>query len=206
MRPPRGFTLIELGVVLSVSALLAATLLPDLVEGARVQAAERAALDISYLHDAARWYYSQTTAYTSGATGLIPNTWPGQPSSQRCELPPGTDPVPLLIQNGFLAMRPQNPWGLPYEFGIAGNLAMTNSGCMFDVQTDVPAEVARALESLLPMSQCNRGSCRNGPTTPPGFVRCCSAALQPGVAIAPACNLTQALKFESGVAKCVGLP
>jgi len=200
MRQPRGFTLVELGVVLAVAALLAATLLPDLVEGARVKAAERAALDISYVHDAARWYYSQTTAYSSGATGLIPNTWPGQSSSGTCQLPVGSDPFPLLVQNGFLAYRQQNPWGMPYEAVTVDN---PTGGCLFQVNTEVPVEAGDALASLLP-----QGRCRNSPGCPPstiaGYVRCCSAVTRPGVGMATSgCDPPKSLKFnDSGDVTC----
>jgi len=194
VRWPRGFTLVELGVVLAVAALLAATLLPDLVEGARVRAAERAALDVSYIHDAARWYYSQTTAYTSGATGLIPDTWPGQSSSGTCLLPPGADPFPLLVQNGFLAYRQQNPWGLPYE---AVTVDIPGGGCMFQVNTEVPVEAGGTLESLLPQGRC-RNSPGCSPSTIPGYVRCCSSVTRPGVGMATSgCPPPKSLKFNS---------
>lgn len=203
MKTPRGFTLVELGVVLAVSALLAATLLPDLVEGARVRAAERAALDISYIHDAARWYYSQTTSYTTGATGLIPDSWPGQSSSGSCALPVGADPFPLLIQNGFLALRQSNPWGLPYEALTVNPDSSDQQHCLFQVNTEVPIEAAQTLASLLPQGRC-RSSLGCPPSTIPGFVRCCSSVTRPGVGMATTgCDPPKSLKFNaSGGVTC----
>ena len=47
----RGFTLIELGIVIGVTAVLAAAIVPEIIETMRNGAAQKAAADVSVIHE-----------------------------------------------------------------------------------------------------------------------------------------------------------
>jgi type IV pilus assembly protein PilE len=208
LRAPRGFTLVELGVALAVAAILAAVVLPDLVEASRDEQAERTALDISYLHDAARWYRSQTNGITDSSLGIGADTWPGQSSggATGCSPIDSSTAFQNLKANGFLVEgQPVNPWGKDYtarelnHVGTAGNPSM---GCMFMVSTEVPTPVADKLRGMLPQAICNDPVC-GPPALTAGYSRCCSGAVRPGMLLAEGCRTAgapsrfQVLRFRS---------
>lgn len=201
----RGFTLIELGVALAVAAVLAAAVLPDMVESSRNVQAQRTALDISYIHDAARWYRSQTNAYASAA-GTGQDTWPGQSSSGAAGTCPPVDSSTAfdnLKQNGFLIQGLQrNPWGKDYV--ASGVMDPANpKGCMFMVSTEVPNSVALTFTGMLPLSWCNDVSKCGPPATTPGYSKCCSAAVRPGMLLMDTCPAPSVVRFNAdGTVTC----
>jgi prepilin-type N-terminal cleavage/methylation domain-containing protein len=207
LRPARrrGFTLMELGVVLAVSAILAAAIIPDFVEAARTRMAERTAEDVALIHDAARWYFVQTAA----APGTPPDTWPGQPSSGTCALSPGTDPLSVLVSAGYLAVRPVNPWKQDYVLTLRASTLAGSKGCLLQVTTDVPTQVAHAFSHVMPQGGCNGDSgnpnlCGAGTTAVPGgFTRCCTFLPRPGVGTVAGCTAPKSIVVQAdGTLKC----
>jgi type II secretory pathway pseudopilin PulG len=207
--------LVELGVALAVAAILAAVVLPDLVEASRDTQVERTALDISYIHDAARWYRSQTNGISDSSLGIGRDTWPGQSSggSSGCSPIDSSTAFQNLKANGFLVEgQPVNPWGKDYtvrEFNHVGAGAKPSMGCMFMVSTEVPTPVADKLRGMLPQAICNDPICGPPPTTA-GYSRCCSGAVRPGMLLAESCQAGgspprfQVLRFKpaSGSVAC----
>ncbi len=199
-RPARGFTLIELGAVLAVTAILAAAIVPDFIEASRNRMAQKAASDVAVIHDAARWFYAQSYG---ADTEDLRGRWPGQTTAGSCTN--GTTPNFGLIEMRslhYLPKLPANPWGLTYEARVvnnpqnaAGVPATINGGqrwgCSFEVATDLPEEITTAFIAFLPLGRCNTGAATDScmpPTSasaPTGFVRCCATVPPPGAGWCP---------------------
>ena len=198
----RGFTLIQLGAVLAVTAILAAAILPDFIESARNKMAQRAADDVAMIHDAARWFYVGSLQAPPGSPDN--GRWPGQHSATSpCVLDTGTPQAAMadLWKLHYVTKFPSNPWGKTYEAqpkqdppGPGGGPATINGvayGCSFEVDSDVPKKVANAFIAFLPNGACNDGSGSQPcmlPTSAIGsdFVRCCAFVPKPGTGMCPA--------------------
>ncbi|MBM4380030.1 MAG: type II secretion system protein [Deltaproteobacteria bacterium] len=206
-RRTRGFTLLELGVVLGVSAVLAAALLPDIVEASRTKMAERAAEQVESIRDAARAYFVQSAGSVGGS--IPPNTWPGQRSSLLCNLNPSTDPISLLVGQGLLPGRPDHPWsneGSTYSVSLRTPPLNGGTGCILQLTTDIPVALANGFVNALPQSGCNSGSTPNfcqvtgSPPVPAfpvldpsRFTRCCVLVPKPGVGVVNGCPSPKSL-------------
>jgi general secretion pathway protein G len=193
-RRPRGFTLLELGIVLGVAAILAAAVAPDFIESMRNKMAEKAAADVALVHDAARWFYLES----GRATGTY--RWPGENGFNECtnNYQPGKARFDLLI-NGYLAgggpadplnAPPnflRNPWGQGYDMVlIQPPPTVMQVGCLFGIATNLPEAVSDGFIAFLPQAACNTpaGSpCPPNPSVavPAGMRRCCSFVPKPGV-------------------------
>lgn len=195
VRRPCGFTLLELGIVLGVSAILAAAIAPDFIESMRNKMAEKAAADVALVHDAARWFYLESGRSAGDYR------WPGENGINECttNFQPDKARFDLLI-NGYLAgggpadplntppsfMR--NPWGQGYDMVLAQPppVGTMQLGCLFGIATNMPEAVADGFIAFLPQAACNTpgGSpCPANPAVavPAGMRRCCSFVPKPGV-------------------------
>jgi type II secretory pathway pseudopilin PulG len=184
---PRGATLIEFGIVIGVTAILGAAIIPDVIESTRNRAAEKAAADVSVIHESARLFFAQNP--------VRPRRWPGERNSGDCTV--GWAPNDFrtdMVSGGYLApidptqfMR--NDWGHTLDVSLYAPPAAITPACLFSVSTFVPASVADSFISFLPQATCGPG-CPNPLNTPapPGFSRCCSFATKPGVTIVAACG------------------
>ncbi len=79
----RGFTLIELAIVLCVSAMLAGALVPSFVKSAHIEAARKTAAEMTLLKEAAQHYFLKNAAWPEDlealrASGDIDERWPGR--------------------------------------------------------------------------------------------------------------------------------
>jgi len=101
-----GFTLIEVLVVIVILGILAALIVPRVLERpdeARVIAAKS---DIAALLNALKLYRLDNQRYPSSEQGLVALVArPTQPP-----LPPNWKP------NGYLERLPKDPWGRPYQY------------------------------------------------------------------------------------------
>ena len=103
-RAQRGFTLIELLVVLVILGVLAALIVPnvlDRTDDARVTAART---DIANLTQALKLYKLDNLRFPSAEQGL-----------QALVVKPTTQPVPPNWKP-YLEKLPNDPWGRPYQF------------------------------------------------------------------------------------------
>ena len=211
----RGFTLLELGIVIGVSAILAAAIVPDLIETMRNRMAEKAAADVAVLHDAARLFYLQEK--------IIPYTWPGENSTGYCDNAYSEGKAILqLLQGGYLtggggpntpmAYDPQrflmNPWREKYEMHLFRPTTTTSPACLFGVSTNIPTGVADGFIAFLPMAACNAPGTATpcplvkGVLPPAGFSTCCSYVPKPGAAANGPCPMGQTVVNVGGNLRC----
>jgi type II secretory pathway pseudopilin PulG len=149
---------VELGVVLSVAAILAAMIVPDYLESSRVKMAGRAAEDVVRIQDAARWYRVEHTA------GPAEFYWPGQrngatPRPDTCVNAASGDITADLVTASYLpasdsgmSLGFKNPWGEPYTLNLINDVP--SGSCLFRVSTLLPASMATAFKSFMPGAEC----------------------------------------------------
>jgi general secretion pathway protein G len=120
-RAMRGFTLIEVMVVVAILGILAALIVPKLVgrsDEARVVAAKQ---DIGTLMQALKLYRLDNQRYPTGPQGL--NALVQKPTS---------DPIPPNWKDGgYLDKLPNDPWGHPYQYlnpGVHGEIDVFSYG------------------------------------------------------------------------------
>jgi general secretion pathway protein G len=105
-RHARGFTLIELMVVLVILGVLAALIAPKLMDRpdeARVVAAKQ---DIAAIVQALKLYRLDNMRYPSTEQGL-----------RALVSKPAIEPLPSNWKgSGYLERLPQDPWGHPYQY------------------------------------------------------------------------------------------
>jgi general secretion pathway protein G len=115
----RGFTLIELVVVVSILALLAVIVVPTVMgrlDDARKTAAKT---DVTNLMQALKLYKLDNQRFPTGAQGL-----------NALILKPTTEPVPGNWKP-YLDKLPSDPWGRPYQYlnpGIKGEVDVLSFG------------------------------------------------------------------------------
>ena len=117
----RGFTLIEIMIVVVIIAILAAVVIPrilDRPDQARVTAAKA---DIAIIMQQLKLYRLDNASYPSTDQGL-----------QALIIKPTTTPIPMNWKNGgYLEKLPNDPWGRPYQYlnpGLKGEIDVFSLG------------------------------------------------------------------------------
>ena len=109
-RQPRGFTLIEIMVVIVILGILAALVVPKVVgraDDARVTAAKQ---DIAQIMQALNLYRLDNGRYPTQEQGL-----------QALVSKPSAAPVPTSWRSGgYLSKMPNDPWKNPYQYANPG--------------------------------------------------------------------------------------
>lgn len=118
---PRGFTLIEVMVVIVILGILAALLVPKVMsrpDEARIIAAKQ---DIASIAQALKLYKLDNLRYPTTEQGLGALV-------KKSSLPP--EP-PNWKGNGYLERLPKDPWGNPYQYlqpGLHGDFDLLSLG------------------------------------------------------------------------------
>jgi general secretion pathway protein G len=116
-----GFTLIEVMIVVVILGILAAVVIPKILDRpdqARITAAKA---DIAIIQQQLKLYRLDNGFYPSTDQGL-----------QALIVKPTANPVPMnWKQGGYLERLPNDPWGRPYQFlnpGVKGEIDVFSLG------------------------------------------------------------------------------
>ena len=114
-----GFTLIELMVVLVIIGVLAALIVPNVLERADDARATAAKTDVNNLVQALKLYKLDNQRYPTAEQGL-----------QALVTKPSTNPVPPNWKP-YVEKLPNDPWSRPYQYlnpGVQGEIDVMSFG------------------------------------------------------------------------------
>ena len=118
-RGQRGFTLIELMVVLVIIGVLAALIVPNVLERADEARVTAARTDVNRLMQALKLYKLDNQRYPTSEQGL-----------QALVARPAQSPVPPNWKP-YVEKLPNDPWGRPYQYanpGVRGEIDVYSLG------------------------------------------------------------------------------
>ncbi|HYW93899.1 MAG TPA: type II secretion system major pseudopilin GspG [Gammaproteobacteria bacterium] len=102
----RGFTLIEIMVVVAIMGILAAIIVPRVMDRPDTARITKAKQDIRSLESALNLYKLDNYRYPSTEQGL----------NALVKKPTGDPPAPNWNAGGYIDRLPLDPWGHPYKY------------------------------------------------------------------------------------------
>jgi len=116
-RPPfaeesreRGFTLVELMVVIVIIGLLATVVMINVLPSQDKAMVTKARADIATLEQAMEMYRLDNLTYPGGGDGL----------QALVAAPPGMAQAERYRSGGYIRSLPEDPWGRPYQLAVPG--------------------------------------------------------------------------------------
>jgi general secretion pathway protein G len=108
----RGFSLIEIMVVLFIIGIMAALVAPQILGNQETAQIKKAAVDIQQLEGALEMYKLRTNRFPTTEQGL-----------DALISIPTIDPIPRNYpEEGFIRRLPEDPWGNPYQLLSPGEI------------------------------------------------------------------------------------
>ena len=121
LKPQRAFTLIEVMIVVVILGILAAVVIPKILDRPDQARVVAAGADIRVIMQHLKIYRLDNTFYPSTDQGL-----------QALTVKPATNPMPQnWKQGGYLERLPNDPWARPYQYlnpGIKGEIDVFSLG------------------------------------------------------------------------------
>lgn len=112
MKLQKGFSLIEIMVVLFIIGIMAALVAPQILGNQEAAQLKKAAVDIQQLEGALEMYKLRTNRFPTTEQGL-----------EALVTAPTIDPIPRNYpRDGFIRRLPQDPWGNPYQLLSPGEV------------------------------------------------------------------------------------
>ncbi|MGF1683001.1 type II secretion system major pseudopilin GspG [Photobacterium makurazakiensis] len=109
-RKQRGFTLLEVMVVIVILGVLASLVVPNLLGNKEKADQQKVVTDISALEQALDMYKLDNSVYPSTDQGL-----------EALVSKPTSSPEPRNYRdNGYIRRLPQDPWGYDYQYVMPG--------------------------------------------------------------------------------------
>lgn len=106
MKKTQGFTLVEIMIVVVILGILAAVVVPSLMDRPDVARVAAAKSDIAVISQQLKLYRLDNTVYPSTDQGL-----------SALVVKPTTNPLPANWKaGGYLSKLPIDPWGKPYQY------------------------------------------------------------------------------------------
>lgn len=116
LRHARGFSLIEIMVVLVIIAIMASIVAPQILGNQETAQLKKAAVDIQSLESAIERYKLQTNIFPTTEQGL-----------EALVSEPQIDPMPRNYPvQGFIKRLPQDPWGNDYQLISPGEVGLVD--------------------------------------------------------------------------------
>ena len=119
-RAARGFTLIEIMVVLVILGILAALIVPNVLSRTDDARAAAARTDINAIMQGLKLYRLDNQRYPSAEQGLA-----------ALLTRPAAPPAPVNWKGPYLEKLPNDPWGNPYQYlnpGVKGEVDVMSFG------------------------------------------------------------------------------
>ncbi len=120
-RKQSAFTLIEVMIVVVILGILAAVVIPRILDRPDQARQSAAKSDIAVIMQQLKLYRLDNTFYPSTDQGL-----------QALTVKPTTNPIPMnWKQGGYLERLPNDPWGRPYLYlnpGVKGEIDVMSYG------------------------------------------------------------------------------